>query len=234
MSDAKLGSAEAQHVFLSHGPTDEGLVETLRRSLEHEGFEVWSDQALSPGDLWAKSIGSALKEADSFVFLVGRNDAESTWASIELGQALASGKKVVPIVTEPNAEIPAMLRGYQFLDLSDRQALDAGVSKLVEALRRPSGGGVPGEGIRFLEEASHSLTRAQVAHEQHIQERMASVARMQAGLAIVAVLVTGITLILSGAGGDVGGSIAVGLLTVAVAMVGFQVGRREQKGRDDD
>lgn len=236
MSDVSAGATRAQHIFLSHGSADRSLAEELRRSLEREGFEVWSDHALNPGDLWADSIGAALREADSFVFLVGRNESESTWASIELGQALASGKKVVPVITEPEAEIPALLQGYQFLDLSDRQAVESAITRLVGALRKPASGDSKGEGIRLLREASDSLARARAAHEHLTQERMVSFAQLQVAFAIIAVIATGITLVISGAGvgADVGASIFAGLSALLAAGFGFRLGRRQGENRGDE
>lgn len=222
-------------VFLSYSSTDERLAQELRDAMEHQGFKVWSDLALKPGDLWANKIGSALRSADSFVFLVGREEPESTWASIELGQALASGKKVVPVVTEPNAHVPTMLQGFQYLDLSDHESLDSAISHLIEVLREPSTGIAQGEGIRFIEEASSNLAHEQEAHERLLHERTASVARLQLAFALIAVIVSGVALGLSGGGmgSDVGASIFAGLSASFAALVGFKFGRREGQHQDE-
>jgi hypothetical protein len=223
------------NVFLSHSSVDERLADQVRSGLERHGLEVWSDRSIKPGDVWGGSIGAALSEADSFVFLLGSRSASGPWTSLELGKALASGKRVVPVLADPDAEVPALLQGYQYLDLSDPSARDRGIGQLSKVLVSAWGEReTRTEAIENVEEATARLGEIRAAQANAMSQGLTAMARAQVAVAAIAVLATtGVLLTVAGTVSELTISIVAGLLTALGWIAGFYRGRSGSEATDE-
>jgi hypothetical protein len=80
-------------IFLSHARKDIALASELARQLSKVGLDVWnSDEAIAPGDNWAKKIGEALDDSHLMVILLTPKAMESDWLRHEIEYALGSRK----------------------------------------------------------------------------------------------------------------------------------------------
>lgn len=229
------GSDRSMNVFLSRASVDEKLAEQVREGLESRGLKVWSDQSIAPGEVWGGSIDAALEDADSFVFLLGSGSSPGPWTSLELGKALASGKRVVPVLVEPDAEVPAMLQGYQYLDLSDPAARDRGIGRLSKALEGPGPQQSAADAVQIVKEATARLADSRMAEAQRTRMRLEYLARVQLVVAVFLGLVSGGVLVGVAASGNVVVLSAISAALVVLSWAaGFYRGRIEKRTAADD
>lgn len=80
---------------------------------------VWFDkEKLRPGDRWQDKLQEALRESKTFIVIISRETLNSKWMFFELGAAIASNKKIIPVIVDDDvdfAEIPPSLTKFQFL-----------------------------------------------------------------------------------------------------------------------
>ena len=69
--------AKQMQVFISHDTQDRKLARTIANKLRNDGFEVWDDSQLLPGENWAEAMGKALEESDAMVVLLTPNSVNS-------------------------------------------------------------------------------------------------------------------------------------------------------------
>ena len=103
-----------KRIFLSYAHRDVEAAEEVRKGLLRAGFSVWSDKEVMPGAGLVDSIATGMNESDVVVFILGSKS--SSWTSVELGMATSTGKPVIPVLVDQDAEIPIMLRGIQWLN----------------------------------------------------------------------------------------------------------------------
>lgn len=201
-------------VFLSHPAAQRELAEQIRVGLNRSGFDVWSDEEIRPGDSLPASVGTALKSADTVVLLLAEG-AQSPWSSLELGTAIAMGKRVIPVLAEPNADIPILLEGIQYLDLSDPSTREHEIGRLAAAIGGKPGPASAADGIEFVELASDELRREQRAFEAASAWRNLSMLDHLVAAALSAIVAVGIGLTVS--------VVADGHLSAVLATVGAVV-----------
>ncbi len=106
-------------VFISYSTKDEGAARFLHQHLTNEGMSVFlASASLQPGQRWSQEVLNALRTSSWVLFLASRAACSSAWVQQELGAALITQKKLVPIVWDmPPSELPGWIQGYQALDL---------------------------------------------------------------------------------------------------------------------
>jgi TolB-like protein len=126
-------------IFLSYCRQDHATAAHFAESLRQEGFEVWWDQSLNPGEAFDQVTEKALSEARAVVVLWSTKSVESRWVRAEATQAQANGC-LVPVMIEP-CKRPIMFELTQTADLSgwNRDASDPRWRSFAEALRRGTG-----------------------------------------------------------------------------------------------
>ncbi len=87
-------------IFLSYCREEQAIARRFARSLEDEGFEVWWDDALNPGETFDQVTEAALREARAVVVLWSRRSVASRWVRSEATQADRYGT-LVPVTIEP-------------------------------------------------------------------------------------------------------------------------------------
>jgi len=125
-------------VFLSYARADSALVQQVADHLAAAGIRVWLDKLLQPGTNWMQEIERELSAADFVAFFISPHSVGSGWAKQELQVALhrqvsgEGGAVILPVILE-DADVPPLLRQYQWIDLRDGN-VDRGVRQLVEAI----------------------------------------------------------------------------------------------------
>jgi len=105
-------------LFISYHREDREWASKLAAALHERGVEAWLDMnELKPGEEWRDSVLRALEDSPSVVFLISRGAARSNYLAVELGMALAEGKRIIPVLDEgvPLDEIPGPIRRRQYL-----------------------------------------------------------------------------------------------------------------------
>ena len=107
-------------VFISHSSPDLQFAQFLQRHLYSESVSAFlAPVSLSPGEHWPQEILNALSSSDWVLFLASRAACASPWVQQELGAALVTKKKLVPIVWDmPPSELPGWVGHYQALNLA--------------------------------------------------------------------------------------------------------------------
>lgn len=125
-------------VFLSYHHKDAKKAETLRKSLESEGFQVWDPSAhLLPGEDWNKAVSEALRSAQAMIVLLSPDAVDSPWMRREIGYALGERRfegRLIPVVVRPVDKIPWILEKLPVLKLTPD--VKRGSRRIVAALKR--------------------------------------------------------------------------------------------------
>ena len=112
-------------------------MEHLIEGLQARGLRAWVDlEDIPPSAEWMSEIQAAIEAADGYLVVVSPDLARSTVCGQELEQAVASGKRIVPIVvrtTDPGS-VPGSLAALNWIDAASGD-LDAPLNAAVEALR---------------------------------------------------------------------------------------------------
>ena len=129
-------SSKVPEVFISHTRADSAFVSKLAQELDSRGLKVWSvDQHLEPGDHSAKVIEEGIHDAENILVVLSESSAHSDWVRAETAMALTQdGKRIVPIFSTKNADVPFLLRAFRGVDLSDPEAYPNSMDRLANLL----------------------------------------------------------------------------------------------------
>ena len=106
-------------VFISYSIRDEELARFVNDHLLHQKLTVFlASISLEHGQKWSPQIFKALKDSEWVFFLASKSALASNNVQQELGAALITEKKIVPIMwdTEPS-QLPVWISQYQGLCL---------------------------------------------------------------------------------------------------------------------
>ena len=92
---------------------DRPVVDCLARLAAIYG-PVWTDAQIRPGDPWRRSVAQAIGAADVVLVVWSAAAASSAEVGSEWRQALAAGRRVVPVVTDA-APVPGELVALQWV-----------------------------------------------------------------------------------------------------------------------
>src|SRR5690348_2020145 len=99
-------------VFISYSRTDKDFVRRLHDGLAKHNRDTWVDWEDIPLTAeWLKEIHAGIDAAENFVFVISPESVASAVCREELGHALASNKRLIPIFYRavPDAEVPEAL-----------------------------------------------------------------------------------------------------------------------------
>lgn len=107
-------------IFISYSSKDAAFAEAICRHLRQESLEVFlAGISLVPGQRWTPQILDNLKSAPWVIFLASRAACSSSYVQQELGAALISGKKIVPIVWDMSpSELPGWISQFHALNIA--------------------------------------------------------------------------------------------------------------------
>jgi adenylate cyclase len=104
-------------IFVSYSRADKARVAPLVAALETQGWSVWWDPEITPGDEFDALIGAELESARAVVVVWTRSSVESRWVKGEARDAADRGV-LVPVRFE-NARLPIDVRSIHTTELDD-------------------------------------------------------------------------------------------------------------------
>ncbi|MGH8672752.1 MAG: toll/interleukin-1 receptor domain-containing protein, partial [Burkholderiales bacterium] len=104
-------------IFVSYSRQDRDRAEPLVAALEAEGWSVWWDPEITPGDEFDQLIARELMAAKAVVAVWTPRSVESRWVKGE-ARAAADRNVLIPVRFE-NAELPLDVRAIHTTDLDD-------------------------------------------------------------------------------------------------------------------
>lgn len=110
----------AYKVFISYSTADLALVNVIKTllSFSNASCQVFiAEYDVAPGTPLTQKIIEEIVAADLFLLLWSRNSKESEYVIQEIGVAKGRGKKILPLVIEPQLPLPAMITDLKYLPL---------------------------------------------------------------------------------------------------------------------
>jgi hypothetical protein len=106
------------YIFASYAHKDGQAVFPVLQALHREGYRVWYDEGIDPGNEWADEIGKWLELASVFLVFISKQSVNSRNVRNEISFALELDKRFLAIHIE-NTTLPRGLR----LRMGDIQAI---------------------------------------------------------------------------------------------------------------
>ncbi|NEO99796.1 MAG: TIR domain-containing protein [Symploca sp. SIO2E9] len=129
-------------VFISYSDKYQYIRNKIEKTLQLEGITIWKpDTDIKTGIEFSEAINEGIEEADNFVYLLSANSLLSKSCQQELEYALTNNKRLIilTIDTVDSQQIPAAIRGLQFIDFrgyEDENKYQVGVAKLLKELHQ--------------------------------------------------------------------------------------------------
>ena len=123
-------------IFISHSSADQKAADDIKASLAQFGFEQVfldfdKDGGIGAGENWERRLYEELARSHAVILVLTPNWLASTWCRIELAQARALGKVILPVLCAPLGE-RFVLPEVQAVDLVDLNA--GGLERLGQRL----------------------------------------------------------------------------------------------------
>ena len=103
-------------VFVSYSRADRDIARRFAEGFEREGFSVWWDQAINPGEAFDQVTEQALADARAVVVLWSKSSVQSRWVRAEATQAQEC-HRLLPVTIEP-CRRPIIFELVHTVDLS--------------------------------------------------------------------------------------------------------------------
>lgn len=131
-----MRSVSPVKVFISHSSTDKWIARQISKQLEEKGIEPFLDEKdIETGDVIGQMIQKNLSECDELLMLLSPAALKSSWVLLEVGGAMALGKRLVPILLHVGAnDLPDPLNASLARDLND---IETYYDELVRRLQAP-------------------------------------------------------------------------------------------------
>jgi hypothetical protein len=123
-------------IFISHSSLDQKISDDIRGSLAKLGFEQVfldfdKDSGIGAGENWERRLYEELTRCHAVILVLTPSWLASTWCRIELAQARALGKVILPVICAPLGE-RYVLPEVQAVDLVGWD--DGGIERLAQRL----------------------------------------------------------------------------------------------------
>lgn len=127
-------------VFISYSHADSIFANKLENALRTKSIDVWIDsQEILPGDSLIEKIRAGIDNSQYVCALISSNSINSSWVQNELdiamNQQIENKKvKVLPLVLEENLTLPSFLVGKLYVDFSNSEFFENGISQIMRRL----------------------------------------------------------------------------------------------------
>jgi len=125
-------------LFLCYAREDSAFCDALVAGLRVRDVDVLWDRALQPPMDYAEQIRNMIRVADSCAIVLTPASAASSECLREIQYAIATGKRLIPILRDPALEssyLPDALRTLQWCLCTEATPLASGVAQICDALR---------------------------------------------------------------------------------------------------
>jgi hypothetical protein len=122
-------------IFVSYSIEDSSEGRSISRLLEEQGYSVFWDPVIPPGQTFDQVIWEALRAAKCVIVLWSARSVKSTWVRAEAEEALQHDK-IISILLD-DTRVPLQFRSLQHFDLSDWRGdpEDKNIHHLIAAVR---------------------------------------------------------------------------------------------------
>ena len=130
-------SIENLNVFISYSRPDQSFVDELAAGLEFAGAAVSIDRhSIREGEEWKARLSGLIASADTVVFVLSPDSAQSSICGWEVAEATALGKRILPVLWRPlqGAKAPSRLVELNFVRFDEGRSFMTGLKALVTAL----------------------------------------------------------------------------------------------------
>jgi hypothetical protein len=160
--------------FISHSSVD-GKDFAMKLELELAAgpppIPVWLDERkLRPGEDWDDQIADAIKTCKGMIFVVSADSVSpDSVCKNEWVRALMYKKPVIPLLLDPDAELPFRLESREYIDFSG--SFDSPVAQLRKHLAWMESAEGQLQALKYrLSDAQRELPRAKPEQQVRIQE----------------------------------------------------------------
>jgi hypothetical protein len=137
-----MATEKQRLTFISYSRTNRGFALELAMELKASGFQIWFDQLDIPtGARWDDEIEKALTQCEIFMVILTQQSIASNNVKDEIGYAIDSNKRILPILLEP-VNVPFRLRRFQYVDFTDKsnnEGIEAAKQLLRKLMDEPTG-----------------------------------------------------------------------------------------------
>src|SRR3954451_10187378 len=122
-------------VFISYSRRDSRYVGALADALRERGKDVWIDiEGIRDAEVFPEALQNAIGTSDGFVFIISPASVKSEFCMREVGDAVESGKRIVPVDLErvADGDVPEPIRVRNWIPAGDD--LGTTVERVVKAL----------------------------------------------------------------------------------------------------
>jgi hypothetical protein len=131
-------------VFISHDFKDSKLAQRVADVLKDNGFDVWDESQILPGDNWAKTIGNELENSDAMVVLLTPNSVKSPNILNEIGYALGNKEykgRLIPVIAADSEhpqpfEVPWILKKFPIIHIPSSEEEEEGLKQIIQTLKK--------------------------------------------------------------------------------------------------
>jgi hypothetical protein len=130
-----MSPQKQRRTFISYSRINKEFALKLALELKSAGLDIWLDQLDIPiGEQWDDAIEKALEDCEIFMVILTPASSMSDNVKDEIGYAIDSGKRILPILLE-NAKVPLRLRRLQYVDFTTK-SYEEGVESAKQLIKR--------------------------------------------------------------------------------------------------
>jgi hypothetical protein len=128
-------------IFISYARKDGApLAQRLQRDLAKQGFDAWLDtQRLTGGATWTSEIERAIDKSQVLLALLTPGSYASEICRAEQVRSLRKGKRVIPLLAQPDADRPHHLETITYLDFTSASSYEQRLQELLVSIQSGTG-----------------------------------------------------------------------------------------------
>ena len=104
-------------IFISYSRNDRERVRVMAQALEDDGFKVWWDPEILPGESFSKVIDKQLKESSCIIAVWSESSINSNWVQEEADDGMMRNTLIPVMIDE--VDLPRGFKRLQTADLRD-------------------------------------------------------------------------------------------------------------------
>ncbi|MCU0498825.1 MAG: DarT ssDNA thymidine ADP-ribosyltransferase family protein [Anaerolineae bacterium] len=123
-------------IFISYARIDgKTLALKLRDDLQAAGLAIWLDLSeIEGGAVWTEKIEAAIEECDLVLALLSHGSYKSEICRAEQLRAIRKGKRMIPLLVQPDADRPLHLEHINYLDFTKSERYSDSLRDLLSDL----------------------------------------------------------------------------------------------------